>query len=155
MNNDNYNNDFFGYTGFINRKNYIINMLILISIGVICKFINVEALFTYSSFKFLIHVLDFAVSMIIFVVSVACLSLVFRRLADITSESSENAKNSVKKLFSILYVFPFIYLLCIRYFIGDIPFISSVLDLSMLFFFLPSALLVSLIIAIYKGSSSS
>lgn len=153
MNNKEYNNDFFGYNGCINRKNYIINMLILAAIAVISSFIDTEALFKYSSVKILIQVLNFAVSTVIFVVIFSCLSLVYRRITDITFLSSENVKNVAKKIFAVIFVLPAIYLLCIRYFIDEIPFISGILDLAVLFVLLPSAILCSLFIGIYKGNN--
>ena len=144
------NNDFFGYSGVINRKNYSINIFILFAIYIALSFLNLSAFSQYTTFKFLFSILDFVISLIKFVIIFAILSLVYRRFADIAKSKSLAFSQNIKRFFVIFYVFPILYITCLRFFIYNIPFIYNSLDFLFFFIFLPICFLISLLICFIK-----
>ncbi len=144
------NNDFFGYNGTINRKNYVINMTIMFAVVIGLSFVNFSFFSEYTSFKFLFVILDFVIGLVKFVVIFAMLSLVYRRFMDISKSKSYKFMQNVKKLFITLFVFPVIYIFCIRMFIYTIPVIPNILDLLSYYMLVPAALLSALVISFLK-----
>ncbi len=144
------NNDFFGYNGVINRKNYAINMAIMFLIFLGLYFINFATFLQHTSVKFLFYILDFVISLVKFVAVFAMLSLIYRRFMDISKSKSLLFSENIKKLFIILFVFPVLYCLCVRLFIYNIPFIINILDILTFFVLIPVAAVIAIIISFIK-----
>ncbi len=144
------NNDFFGYNGVINRKNYAINMAIMFFVFLGLYFINFSAFLQYTSLKFLFYILDFMVSLTEFAAIFAMLSLVYRRLADISKSKSMRFSENIKKIYVMLFVIPVIYFLCIRLFFSNIPLLTNILDCIAFFVLAPLAVIAAVIISFVK-----
>lgn len=151
MDNKNYNNDFFSYNGVIGRKNYIINMLILTGLYFGLFFIRFETFTQYTNIKFLLPVLIFMVSLLRFVILMSALSVVYRRIADISAFRSYNFNLAMKRIFVLLFVFPVLYLFCIRYLLDIVPFIVNTLDFTVFFILLPLSILSSFIFCFIRA----
>lgn len=147
----NENNDFFSYQGTISRKNYIINMLILISLYVLISLVRFDILEQYVTFKFLFTILIFFVSLFKFVILMSSLSLIYRRIADFSFNKSYTFISNMKKLFVVFFVFPLLYIYCIRVFIGTIPVITPIFDYSMIIL-IPLGFIFALILSFIKRS---
>ena len=86
MQSNEYNNDFLGYHGYINRKNYAINLLILFALFLATNLVNFEKLTQFTNYEFLKTVLSFVVDLFKFVIMMSALSVVYRRIADISKK---------------------------------------------------------------------
>lgn len=145
------NNDFFSYQGTIGRKNYAINMLILLALVVGLSLIKVETFAPYITYNFLYTVLAFMISMLKFVAIMAMLSVVYRRIADFSRNKPESFKILMNRTFVILFAFPILYDFCIRFFIDIIPALQSILDLITIFILYPLALIAAIIFGFIKN----
>ena len=146
MENNNYNNDFLSYEGKIGRKNYIINLLILTAIYIGTKLINFEGIKQYFTYEFLYNTLIFIVELFKFMIIIAMLSVIYRRIADIS--------NSDKKwftMFLILFLFPFFYINWGYYLLNFIPPLVQILNAVTIFLLLPAAIIVSIVFAFIKS----
>lgn len=108
------NNSFYSYNGHINRKNYIINLLILLALYVSTLLVNWNVFFQFTPYKFLIDILMYVVLCFQFIIVFCSLSVIYRRISDITKNKNEEVKNKAKTIFALLYVFPIIYLFGIK-----------------------------------------
>jgi len=154
MNGREYNNDFFGWDGFIARKNYAVNLLIVLGLFAGLSLINFNAFEPYIPFKFLLTALIFTADLLRLVLVMCALSLVYRRIADFTVYKSYKIQSAAKNIFIIVYVLPVLYILCARYFLSFAPAAVKILDLITFFVFIPSGLLCAVIFAFIKGKSS-
>ncbi len=145
------NNTFFGYYGVIGRKNYIINSLIVVAIIVGLLLIDFPKLMQYSQIAFLNYVLDFVVGCIKFILFFCFISLVYRRLEDITYSKSQNTKIILKRIYGVLYIYPVI-AYCVGPILDFIPGINSALLWSIIII-MPFALIFSIVISFIKGSN--
>lgn len=144
-----YNNDFLNYKGKINRKNYIINMLILLALYSAVILVNFNSLKQFITYDFLFTVLMFVIELFKFVLMVAIISVIYRRIADF-SEFNEN----MKKIFFIFFFFPFLYLNWGHYLLDFIPPLVYILDILTFFIILPVALVLTIVYAFLKGRKS-
>lgn len=144
------NNDFFSYQGTISRKNYLINMLILILIVVGLSFIKLDSFEPFITYKFLYTVLVFMVSMLRFVAIMAILSVIYRRIADFSTNRPTSFRLLMNRTFAILFVFPILYDFCIRFFIDIIPTLQNLLDIVTIFVLYPLAFIVAIIFGFMK-----
>ncbi len=142
------NNDFLSYEGRINRKNYVINMFILVFLYIGLFLINFNSFSEYIRFKILYTILIYTVELLRFVIIIAILSIIYRRISDFSSFSA-----GMKKVFVILYIFPFIYLNWGHYLLNFLPGLIYVLDLITLFILMPFAIISSIIFAFLKSKS--
>lgn len=144
------NNEFFSYNGTISRKNYVINLLILIGVLVGLNLIRFENFAPYIQIKFLYSAMIFMASFLEFVMLMSLLSVVYRRIADFSTSKSIKFQENMKKVFAIFFVFPAIYLYCIRYFIDFIPTIRSFLDIFTTFCLIPVGFIASIVFCFIK-----
>lgn len=144
------NNDFFSYQGTISRKNYIINMLILLAIFVGVSFIRVENFAQFITYKFLYAVIVFMISMLKFVSIMAMLSVVYRRIMDFTQFRPVVFQETMKKVFVILFVCPVLYDFCLRFFIDIMPALQGILDFLTIFVLYPLAIIAAIIFCFLK-----
>ena len=151
MNREEYNNDFFSYQGRISRKNYAINMLILLAIFWGLNFIKLEGFEQYITYKFLYSALVFMVSMTKFVALMSILSVVYRRISDFSNNKTDSYKLAMKKLFILLFVLPILYDYCFRFFINVIPPLQYTLDITTIFILYPLAFLTTIILCFVKS----
>lgn len=151
MNSQEYNNDFFSYQGRISRKNYVINMLILLAIFFGLNFIKLENFEQFITYKFLYSIIVFMVSMTKFVSLMAILSVVYRRIADFTNKKDDAYKQVMRKLFILLFVLPVLYDFCLRFFINVMPPLQHTLDLTTVFILYPLAFITSIVLCFVKG----
>ena len=145
------NNEFFSYQGTINRKDYIINILIIISLLIGISLVKFDNFAPYIKPEFLYKVLMFMVYFFQFVMLMSVISLVYRRIADFSSSKSVVFISTMKKLFAILFIFPVLYIFCFRYFINIIPILQNTLDIITTFLLLPLGFLSMIIFAFLKG----
>lgn len=146
------NNDFFSYNGTINRRNYAINMFILVALYVVIYFVNFENFVLFTSQKYLLHILMFFVNLFKFVIVISAISVIYRRFADICTKKTEKFKLTTKRIFTLLYVIPILHLYCIRYFLDVIPPLVSILDMITFFILLPLALITAIVLCFIKGN---
>lgn len=151
MTSSNFNNDFFSYQGTIGRKNYIINTLILVALYIGISLINFERFEEFFTFKLLYSILIFIVGLFKFIIIMSVVSIIYRRISDISYSKSLTFDTVMKRIFVILYVFPLLYFLCIRYFIDIIPIALNILDFVTLFILLPLSTIFAIIISFIKG----
>lgn len=116
-----YNNDYFSWQGVINRKNYIINMFILIAVFILTSLVPFENFEQYINFKFIYSTLIFLVNFFKFLILMSALSVIYRRIADFSSGKSYKFKMKMHRGFAFFYVFPLLYFFCIRYFFDFYP----------------------------------
>ncbi len=152
MNNRESNNDFFSYQGTINRKDYIINMLILSAIFIGLHFIHFENFADFINYKFLLQVLIFMKNLLEFVILFSALSVIYRRIADFSLYKSYKFNLIMKRIFVLLYVLPVLYLFCIRYFLDIMPFLANILDTLVIFVIIPIAFITSIIFSFIKSN---
>lgn len=81
------NNDFFSYYGIIGRKNYIINMLILITLFICMYFVKFENFAPFIRPEFLYKALIYMAEFFKFVILMSAISIVYRRIADISTKN--------------------------------------------------------------------
>ena len=151
MQSNEYNNDFLGYHGYINRKNYAINLLILFALFVATTLVNFEKLTQFTNYEFLKVVLTFVVDLFKFVIMISALSVVFRRIADISKKRPASFFENLKKAYGILYVFPIFYLYCFRYFLDIIPPLTTLLNILTIMVLIPLAIISTIILCFIKG----
>ncbi len=151
MSTNNSNNDFFSYQGTINRKNYLINLFILFSVYLLLTFIRPDFFVKYTSFKFLLPILVFIISLLKFVIIMASLSVIYRRIADISQFKSFNLKVWLNRIFIFIFVLPVLYMFCFRYFIDIMPFIQTIADMFVIYIAMPIALICLIIFSFIKG----
>lgn len=145
------NNDFFSYNGTINRKNYIINLFILVALYITIYFVRFENFVQFTNQKYLLYILLFFVSLFKFVIVISAISVVYRRITDISFSKTKQFKLSAKRIFTVLYVFPLLHLYCIRYFLDIIPPLVAFLDSLIFFVILPLATIVAIVLCFIKG----
>ncbi len=148
---DEYNNDFLGYNGYINRKNYAINLLILFALYFATTLVDFNALTQYTNISFIKTVLIFIVDLFKFVLVIAALSVVYRRIMDISKNRSSIYASNMKKLYAIIFVFPIFYLFCFRYFLDIIPFLMNLLNIFSIVVLLPIAAVFTIVLSFVKG----
>ncbi|MBQ8886438.1 MAG: hypothetical protein IJY61_01910 [Candidatus Gastranaerophilales bacterium] len=151
MQREDYNNDFFSYQGRISRKNYVINMFILLAVFGGLSFIKLERFEPYITYKFLYSALVFMVSMTKFVALMAMLSVVYRRISDFTNKKVDSYKLVMKKIFILFFVLPILYDYCFRFFINIIPPLQYTLDITTIFILYPLAFLTTIILCFVKS----
>lgn len=115
---DEYNNSFYGYNGYINRKNYAINLFILVALYVSTNLVNWNSFTQFTSHKFLSDVLLYIILCFQFIMVLCLLSVVYRRISDIIKNKAEKTKDNAKTLFIVLYIIPVLYFLALRQFIN-------------------------------------
>ena len=113
-----YNNNYFSWQGVINRKNYIINMFMLIAIFILTSLVPFQNFERYINFKFIYSTLIFSVNFFKFIIIMSALSVIYRRIADFSSGKSYKFKMNMIRIFAVFYVFPLLYFYCIRYFLN-------------------------------------
>lgn len=150
MNKDNENYGFFGYEGVIGRKNYFINSAILVVLFILLCFINISKLQQYTQLTFLYYVLDFVIGFGKFFIVFSLISLIYRRLADITFSKSDKIKKTAKIIFSIFYIYPII-AYCIGPLLDVIQGLNTLLLYSIIII-LPFALLMAFVLLFIKGN---
>ena len=144
------NNDFLSYQGTISRKNYIINLLILVLLYAFTSLIRFDALLPYIKFQFLYTVLIFLVELFKFVLLISALSVIYRRISDFSNFNTFNTP--MKWLFSIFYLFPFIYMCWVRYLFMDImPKLTFYISLATVYIILPITLILTVVFAFLKS----
>ncbi len=116
MSNKEYNNDYFSYEGVISRKNYTINMLILIVLLISLSLIRFDTIKQFVTYNFLYETLIFIVNFFKFVIVMSMLSVIYRRIADFSENKSIKFNLIMKRIFILLFVFPLLYFYCIIYF---------------------------------------
>lgn len=143
------NNNFFSYEGTINRKNYIINMLIIIILSACLHFVDFSFYFSFTKLTFLYGIFEFLISLFKYVLMFCAISVVYRRITDITYKSSLKTINLAKKIFTIIYIVPLL-----LYFLGGILFqqgiIMQLIILMVFFFFLPVSAITSILLCFIK-----
>lgn len=145
MNTKESNSSYLSFEGIINRKDYTINMLILLGIFIGVNLINFNYLQTFFRYEFLYTIFVFIVEMLKFIVMIAIISTVYRRISDFT-----DFNDNWKRIFFIFYFFPFLYLNWGNL-LNFIPFLIKVLDIVTLFIILPVAFISSIIFAFIKS----
>ncbi len=144
------NSAFFSWEGTINRKDYIINMLIMIVISVALPFINFEVLVPQ---KILYGILMFLVQFLQFVLVFSMLSVIYRRIADFSSNYSVKRQEILRKSFIVIFVLPVVYFAILRYFLDFLQGFMGILDIIFLFVFAPVCLIISIVLAFIKGKN--
>lgn len=151
MNHKESNSDFFSYNGTINRKDYTINLLIVVALYIILTFTRFENILQYTKPEIIIHIFVFMVSMFKFLLVMSTISIIFRRVADVTLSKSEIFKTNTKKIFALLFVFPILHLFCLRYFLDIFPSLVTILDTITLFVLIPISIIIAIILCFIKG----
>ncbi|HIS89568.1 TPA: hypothetical protein IAA87_09135 [Candidatus Avigastranaerophilus faecigallinarum] len=146
------NKDFFSYQGTINRKDYTINMLIVIALSIGISLVRFDNFVPYIKPEFLYKILMFMVNLFQFVMLMSAISLIYRRIADFSILRSPKYIDYMKKTFFILFVFPILYLFCFRFFIDIVPFLQNIMDIFVIFFLAPLGVITAFLIAFIKGS---
>jgi uncharacterized membrane protein YhaH (DUF805 family) len=151
MQSNEYNNDFLGYHGYINRKNYAINLLILFALFFATNLVNFEKLTQFTNYELLKTVLSFVVDLFKFVLMISALSVVYRRLADISKKRPITFFEKLKKAYGLLFVFPVFYLYCFRYFLDIIPLLTNFLNILTIVVLIPLAIISTIVLCFIKG----
>lgn len=151
MNKREFNAAFFSYEGTINRKDYAINMLILISLFIGLSLIRPEAFVLHTSLKFLAIILSFLISMLKFVTGFSILSQIYRRNKDIAYNKSEKTRNILNKLFIFIYAVPIILYYSISILFGGLlPLIANLAPFIITIMF-PIMLIYAIVIGFIKS----
>lgn len=151
MNKKDFNTAFFSYEGEINRKDYAINMLILIGLFFALSFIKPELFVLHTSLKFLATIIYFIISLTKFIICFSILSQIYRRIKDITFNKSTKTKNLLDKLFIFIYVAPIILFYVVSFLLADIfPAVMGLMFLLVQIIF-PIMILFAIIISFIKG----
>lgn len=152
MNNRDFNTAFFSYEGQINRKDYAINMLILIGLLIALSLIKPEAFVMHTSLKFLAGILSFIIGLVRFVAMFSILSLIYRRINDVTHKKFPNKNSLLHKIFIGIYIVPIILYFIISFLIGgSIPAISYLFGY-LIIILLPIMAIFAIIISFIKGN---
>lgn len=145
MNNEEYNSDFLNYNGKINRKNYVINLSILVALYVLLSATDFTKFMVYTP-KYLITSLFYILGFLKFVIIIAIISVIYRRIADFA-----NFDNRMKTFFILFYFFPFLYL-CFGHFLLDFaPGLIKIFDWLTLTIILPLSIIFSILFAFFKS----
>ncbi len=147
MRNFDSNSAFLSWEGTINRKDYAINMLILIALFVALHLVNFNVL---APQKILNTILLYLVSFLQFIILISLLSIVYRRINDFSTGRSFRFQNIMKYIFGIFFLFPVLYFYIFAYFLSNIPFISVFLSYTALCFILV-AIIASIIFCFIKS----
>lgn len=151
MNKKEFNAAFFSYDGVINRKDYAINMLILIGLFFALSLFKPELFVINTSLKFLATILALVISLLKFVAGFSMLSQIYRRNKDIGYNKSQRTKNILDKLFIFIYAVPIILFYSITFlFSGLIP-IMDVIASFLILIMGPIMILYAIIIAFIKS----
>lgn len=142
---NNYNNDFLNYSGKISRKNYIINLLILVSMLILLSATDFSV-FTKNCSELLSSSLFYILDFLKFVIIVAIISVVYRRIADFSSFGKE-----MKTFFVLFYFIPFLYISLGHFILDSAPTLISIFDWITLIIILPVAIISSFIFAFLKS----
>ncbi len=145
------NTNYFSYQGVIGRKNYVINMFVVVGLYIALTMINFDFLNNFISYKLIFSILAFTIQMLKFVLIFSAISLIYRRFTDITLGKSYNFNLNARRIFVLFYVFPVLYFLCIKYFLDIIPFLIVILDNILYFVILPLSLIITVVIAFIKS----
>ena len=140
------NTDFLSYQGRIGRKNYIINLLILLALYVVVSFIRFDTFSQYFSFGFFNSILMFLVEFFKFVLIVSIISVVYRRINDFSKFDGK-----IKNIFIIFYFIPFLYLSFGHYMLDFLPALINIFDLITYFILLPVAVILTIVFAFIKS----
>ena len=130
MRNTDSNSAFLSWEGTIGRKDYVINMLILIGMLIAISLVNFNVI---APQKFLNTILIFLVNFLQFVLVISVLSVVYRRIADFSTGRSFKFAKIMKIIFAVLFLFPLFYFFLINYLLPPIPIISECLYMLSLF----------------------
>ncbi len=149
---NNYNNNFFGYNGYINRKNYTINMLILFALYVSTLLVNFETFVQFTNYKFLLTILLFLVNFFQFIILISSISVIYRRIADISRSRSIDFFKNAKRIFATTFVFPILYFYCLRPFLSFMP-IIQLIDLITVLILLPFGIIILITLCFLKGNN--
>lgn len=148
------NNNFFSYEGGIDRKNYTINMLIIIVLCACLHFVDFSFYFSFTKLTFLYGIFEFLISLFKYVLMFCAISIIFRRITDITLNSSLKIKNIAKKIFTCIYIFPLL-----LYFLGGIVFqqglIMQIIIFVVFFIFSPLSIITTLLLCFIKQFKSN
>lgn len=143
------NNNFYSFEGTINRKNYTINMSIIITLCACLHFADFSFYFSFTNLKFLYGIFEFLIEIFKLILMYCAISVVYRRFSDITWNSSQKTKGNAKKIFTVIYIIPIL-----LYFLGGILFQEGLFQqisiLILIFFFLPISLITSIILCFIK-----
>ena len=144
-----YNSDFLSFEGRISRKDYIINMLILVALFVLLTFTNFNSLLQYSSSQLVNIIVIFVIGIIKFTIVASIISIVYRRISDIS-----NFSKKMKNFFIIFYFVPFVYLGFARELIDFLPIIIFLLDRIIIFIHIPIATVSAIIFSFLKSKTN-
>ncbi|MBQ4122557.1 hypothetical protein IJD44_02365 [bacterium] len=144
-----YNSDFLSFAGRISRKDYIINMLILVALFVLLTFTNFNSLLQYSSSQLVNIIVIFVIGIIKFTIVASIISIVYRRISDIS-----NFSKKMKNFFIIFYFVPFVYLGFARELIDFLPIIIFLLDRIIIFILIPIATVSAIIFSFLKSKTN-
>ena len=145
MNKKDSNNLIFSYEGCINRKNYIINMLILTVLYIAILLIQFEKFESYIN-KYIYSALIWVVWFIKFIALVSMLSVVYRRIADFSGIIS----SKLKAVFVIFYLYPFFVYYCGNFLFSSMPLLIEIIAFSILII-LPISIILTIIFAFIKS----
>lgn len=142
--NKEYNNNFLSYTGKIDRKNYAINMSILIVLACLLFYTDFSIIFKYSQISMLYEIFTFILGFAYVIIFGCVLSVVYRRVVDISENRSKKFKDIMTTLYAIFLCIPFAY-----YFLEGI---LNIPLLSMIIYFglYPLSLIFCIIIGFVK-----
>lgn len=107
--NEKYNNNFLSYEGKIDRKNYAINMSIIIALACLLFYTDFSVIFRYSRIPLLYDVFTFMLGFASLIMFCCVLSIVYRRITDISDNRSEKFKKIMTTLYAIFLCIPFAY----------------------------------------------
>ena len=140
------NTNFLSFEGKIGRKNYIINLLILISLFIGIFLIKFDNYIEFFRYKFLYTILIFTVDILKFAIIISILSVIYRRIADFSE-----VKNKMKSIFFIFYLFPVMYIYWGHYLLDFIPPLIYLLDLITYMIILPITLILTVIFSFLRS----
>ena len=144
--NNQYNNNFYGYNGLINRKNYAINIFILIALYFSLSLVKWESFFQFTTYKFLFTILIYIIFCLKFIFIMCSMSLIYRRISDIFANKSLKHFEIAKKFFIFLFVIPILYWFCFKDLLG-----FYLLNLFCFFIIFPIDIIISIILCFIKG----
>jgi len=147
------NNDFFSWNGTLDRKNYSINLFILTALYILLSLVRFDVILQFSKISLLNSIFYFLLEILKFLLMMSALSVVYRRIRDISYFKSLKFANNMKNMFIFVFVIPILYLFCLRYFL-NFPLITNILDLVVLFVLIPLELIFAVVLCFIKGKKS-
>ena len=120
------NNAFLSWEGTINRKDYVINMLIMLTLFFGIFFIRFDVL---APQKILYLILTYMVSFLQFIILISILSVIYRRINDFSIGRSYDFRNKMNTVFGVLFVFPVLYFYIFAYFLSFLQSLISILNI--------------------------